>query len=254
MARPEGDRREGKIMLRRCILIAGAGILVLGATATPASAQAKPNKGRCISELAKAGLIGRDTNPGQANIIVGTEGDDTFVVGQFTEGVDLVCGFGGNDRVYDADPSVVLMGPGDVFLGGDGNDSVFLQLSEGAIFVGGAGNDSVGQNRGGTVIGGDGNDTVLFNDQGTFDGGAGNDEVHFLTEGFAGHEGPSIFNGGDGDDHVRFLGNFGSSAVGPTFNGDAGNDSVGFMQSGVFNGGPGDDSVQFSMGGTFNQD
>ncbi len=203
-------------MLRRCMLMAGAGMLVLGATATPTLAAPQPNRGQCNSELARAGLIGRDTNPGHANVIVGTEGDDTFTEAQLTEGVDLICGFGGADRVE------ATLGSGDVFLGGEGNDSVNTM-------------------DGGTFEGGEGIDSVDFMNGGTFNGGAGNDAVAFLRGG--------TFNGGEGDDEVIFLENEGT-----TFNGGPGNDSVFLQFAGTFNGGPGNDTVFVPIGGTFNQD
>jgi hypothetical protein len=43
-------------------------------------------------------------------------------------------------------------------------------------------------------------------------------------------------------------------AKGGTFNGDAGDDHVVFLEGGTFNGGPGCDSVDFLIAGTFNQD
>lgn len=230
-------------MLRRYIAMAGAGMLVLGATATPALANSQPNKGQCIAELARAGLIGPGSNPGHANIIVGTDGDDTFDPALFTDGPDLVCGFGGND-------TLTSLGLGDVFLGGQGDERV--DSLDGGTFYGGDGNDSLNFLNDGTFFGGDGQDSIGFLRMGTFNGDAGNDSVGFLqpTAGV----GPAIFNGGDGNDTVSTMGRRRSTDVGPTFDGGAGDDLVIFLRSGVFNGGPGTDSVAVNQGGTFNQD
>lgn len=172
---------------------------------------------RCISELAQAGF----TNTGNANVILGTAGDDMFI-DALTEGVDIVCGFGGNDLVR-ADTDT-------------GPDAV---LREGDVFLGGAGDDTTAFLEGGTFDGGDGIDSVDFLEAGTFNGGSDNDRVGFVRGG--------TFNGGAGNDSGIFV-------DGGTFNGEAGDDSVIFLQSGTFNGGPGNDTVAINQGGTFNQD
>lgn len=73
----------------------GDGVVGVAAGATPASA-ASDGKARCIQEAAKAGLLSGDINPGTVNFVGGTDGDDTFTG---TDGVDFICGFGGNDSV-----------------------------------------------------------------------------------------------------------------------------------------------------------
>jgi hypothetical protein len=120
--------------------------LTLGAADT---ALAQDNaRARCIREAARAGLLGRDLNPGHANFVLGTDADDNFS-GRATAGRDVFCGFGGDDEI---DP----LNEGDVFLGGDGDDHVGTQF--GGTFNGGAGDDSVGFLQAGTFNGGPGTD------------------------------------------------------------------------------------------------
>jgi hypothetical protein len=76
----------------------------------------------------------------------------------------VFCGFGGDDGML---TGLVLLDPGDIFLGGDGNDFVGFNTNEGTV-NGGEGDDFVDANfEGSTFIGGAGNDTVGSN-QGTF--------------------------------------------------------------------------------------
>lgn len=127
---------------------------------------------RCKQQLADAGL----TEPDNANYILGTEDDDDFS-SQMTEGNDVVCGFAGNDRIND--PALgspdSLPRAGDIFLGGDGADSV--GIINGGTFSGGAGNDDVNHMVGGTFNGRSGDDSVGFMEGGVFDGGDGSDTV-----------------------------------------------------------------------------
>ena len=224
-------------MRTRSILCAlGGAALVLGLAASPAAAAEKPSRERCISELAKAG---RDVNLGEANFILGTEGNDEFGTGRFDR-VDVFCGFGGNDiaGVFPGD-----IREGDIFLGGKGNDTV-RYLLEGATFFGGAGEDDVAENSG-TFHGGGGNDSVFVNvPTGTFKGGGGNDRVllnYGTFNGGPGHdfvrdENSGVFRGGAGNDSVRV------NAPTATFNGGGGHDRV-LFNYGTFNGGPGNDRV-----------
>ncbi len=208
--------------------IAAIAVVGLGAGATPSAA--RDAESRCISEAARAGVLSADTKPGTANFIGGTDGDDRFPSDQLTHGVDVVCGFGGNDVVE-------TLSHGDIFLGGPGDDRVIVN---GGTFYGGEGNDSaISLHFGGTFNGGIGKDGVNFLQDGTFNGGVGNDSAEWLDRG--------TFNGGEGTDGVEFLDN-------GTFNGGEGNDSVHSISfGGTFNGGPGDDSVTYN-GGSFNQD
>lgn len=130
--------------------VAALVVVGVGAGATPASAASNAADGRCIQEAAQAGLLSGDINPGTVNFVGGTDGNDNFTA-QVTDGVDVICGFGGADTVD-------TLTSGDIFLGGDGNDTVNWMY-------------------GGTVNGGDGNDTVRVLYDGTFNGGAGDDYV-----------------------------------------------------------------------------
>src|SRR5919112_680356 len=137
--------------------------------------------------------LGSSFNPANYTFHGGTVGNDTFTG---TDGLsEVFCGFGGDD-------SIDTLQAGDIFLGGDGNDSV--NDNNYGTFNGGAGDDTV-TNSDGTVNGGDGNDSVYFNN-GTFNGDAGDDHVEY-------NKVSGTFNGGDGNDSVNDT-NYG------TFNGD----------------------------------
>jgi VCBS repeat-containing protein len=174
--------------------------------------------------------LGSSFNPANYTFHGGTTAGDTFTgtAGQS----EVFCGFGGDD-------SIGTLQGGDIFLGGDGNDSV---TDNNGTFYGEAGNDSVEDNSG-TFNGGADNDSVTYINRSTFNGGDGNDSI------VGGNFG--TFNGGAGDDSVY-------DNVFGTFNGDAGNDHVTYnWEGGTFNGGPGDDSVtnnDFGGTATFNQD
>ena len=157
----------------------------------------------CQQQLVDAGL----SAPADANYILGTPGGDNFT-SQMTAGNDVICGFAGHDVILS---SAELEGD-DIFLGGDGNDSVVIM--SGGTFNGGAGDDAVGHMSGGI-----------------FDGGAGDDLVDIMR---GGDGGSATFNGGTGDDSVNLL------LGGGTFNGGDGCDSV-RDSHGTFN--PGDQST-----------
>jgi hypothetical protein len=252
--------------MRRAFVISA--VVAALASAGPALAQApaasSPNaKGRCVKELLRAGFLSPGVDLSTVNIIAGTQGDDGFPESLFTDGVDLVCGFAGNDSI-----SGTLQAP-DVFLGGLGSDSIYGVFEgrlctgglSGGTFEGGGGFDHLCVLASGTFRGGDDLDLVeyLAGDEGAaFIGGPGDDQI---TWGISG----GTFDGGDGDDSVgvyvtggAFNGGDGSDSVsyrmsGGTFNGGAGDDRLPFLDEGVFNGGDGNDEVWAAMsGGIFN--
>lgn len=157
-----------------------------------------PTEQDCRDALMAAGY----GEPDNAVYLLGTDGDDIL---RPQAGINyVICGFGGNDSIPDANTS---LGGGDIFLGGAGDDSVYV-IS------------------GGTFIGGDGDDYVdLVYNGGTFNGGSGNDKVGGLLD-----DG-GTFNGGDGNDYAYLYGG--------TFNGEGGCDNFGGR--GTFN--PGDQST-----------
>jgi VCBS repeat-containing protein len=130
--------------------------------------------------------LGSSFNASNYTFHGGTAGNDTFTG---TDGQsEVFCGFGGDD-------SIGTLQAGDIFLGGDGNDSV-------------AGNF-------GGVNGGAGDDSV-YDNEGTFNGDEGNDHVTYNWSG-------STFNGGPGDDSVtnNDYPNYDGTATGTaTFNQD----------------------------------
>jgi Ca2+-binding RTX toxin-like protein len=130
---------------------------------------------------------GEGTYHGTASddVVVGTPGADSIsliIVG----GIDLVCGFGGNDTIF-------VFGPGSFVDGGAGNDNV--AASDGATARGGAGDDFVEAiDAGSRAEGGSGHDQVLVIGAATGDGGSGNDAVSGFNA--------AALNGGSGGDAV----------------------------------------------------
>ncbi|MBN1859090.1 VWA domain-containing protein [Candidatus Bipolaricaulota bacterium] len=103
---------------------------------------------------------------GIANLIIGTEGNDTLIG---TSGNDLIYGLGGNDMIIGLEGN-------DILIGGDGADVMEGCAGDDLLF-GEAGDD--------LVFGGIGNDTVC--------GGAGHDSLE-------GEEGEDWLDGGTGCD------------------------------------------------------
>jgi hypothetical protein len=161
----------------------GLGLALTLVAASPALAK-DDARGRCVREAARAGLIGRGLNPGQANFVVGTARSDDFS-GRATAGRDVFCGFGGNDFIDGLDE-------GDVFLGGEDDDQV--HEIRGGTFLGGEGGDHVNTMQRGTFSGGRGGDNVIFQNGGTVNGDPDDDTVAILRGG--------TFNGGPGADSV----------------------------------------------------
>ncbi len=106
-----------------------------------------------------------------AEVIVGTEGNDTFHAGH---GGALVFGLGGNDTIYGGNGK-------DCLVGGDGNDTLVGGNGK-DVLLGGAGDDSLHGGEDGDVLeGGNGKDLL--------DGGDGTDACYGTTKDtFAGCE------------------------------------------------------------------
>jgi hypothetical protein len=156
--------------MKRILLLVTVASMLAAAWALSGVAQAAPIGGKADAQCAKLAIqtLGPKFNPSNYTFHGGTEGndlDDTFKPP--TEGPAVFCGFGGDDQK-------ARLNVGDIFLGGEGIDSVIF-------------ND-------GTFNGGEGIDSVVFNEvTGTFNGEAGNDSVT-VNEG--------TFNGGEGIDSV----------------------------------------------------
>jgi hypothetical protein len=198
--------------MRRIMLLTTLTAIVAASIAFSGVAQAATPESKC-RDLAVL-TLGTSFDPANYTFIGGTTGTDVFDV-QGTDGTDVFCGFGGDDRMGDT------LLPGDIFLGGGGNDSIAAEFGEFCncgTFYGGAGFDSVGYN----------------GSSGIFNSGLDNDSVNEVNFG--------TFNGGAGDDRARRNGDLGA-----TFNGGAGDDSVGVNYS-TFNGGLDNDSVEYNSG------
>jgi len=97
-----------------------------------------------------SGLIASDFEPGYANALVGTEGDDTL---SSSDPYETIYALGGNDLVTG------LVGYHQVYAGG-GDDTVDLGTDSGSV-QGGDGDDSlISTSGGGYLSGDDGNDTI----------------------------------------------------------------------------------------------
>ena len=224
-------------MMKRIFMLLALALMLVAAMALSGVAQAKTislsPKAECQQEAASLGV----DLTGYTFVYGDKKKNDVFTdtVGQR----EVFCGFGGDDSIItlaeDTDEPYQRFNDleaGDIFIGGDGNDSV---NDSAGIFNGGAGNDTVSRNYG-TFNGGAGDDLVGEN-YGPFNGGDGNDTIdsNFGT-----------FHGGDGIDAVYTL------PHGGTFYGEAGDDLVGNLSGGTFNGGDGIDHVITFYHGTFN--
>jgi hypothetical protein len=140
--------------MRRILLLTTLAAMLAAAMALSGVAQAAPTIGtkadaKCLAEAAKTLQPG--FKPADYAFHGGTEGDNDFNGQGTAVGKDVFCGFGGADSTG--------VQPGDIFLGGTGNDSAHTNKG---TFYGEAGDDFVMLNSG-TFDGGDGTDRVEFN-------------------------------------------------------------------------------------------
>ena len=170
-----------RIMMLMALAAMMAAAMALSGVAQAAKAGNKANA-QCKAEAIRTLQPG--FKPSDYNFIGGTEGDDfTF---QTTAGLDVLCGFGGNEFIGISDQ----IDEGDIFLGGDGSDYVYHNYG---AFYGQEGDDTAIINYG-TVYGETGDDYVDVNDfNGTVYGGDGSDYVNINY---------GTYFGGPGDDNV----------------------------------------------------
>src|SRR5918995_5991156 len=131
--------------MKRTLLLVTVALMLAAAMALSGLAQAAPIDGKADAQCAKLAkrTLGPSYNSSNYTFIGGTEGIDNFN-GRATDGPDVFCGFGGDDRVD------TMIDEGDIFIGGEGNDSVSTNYG---TFYGGAGNDE-------SVIGSGGDDDI----------------------------------------------------------------------------------------------
>lgn len=174
---------------------------------TEGSALAAPRHVALDADLAADyGLTGGD---GSGMVLIGTDGDDELT----TDGVDLVLGLGGNDRITltaGSSPDVVIDG-------GDGLDSVTLGKGVAAY---GPATDAALQNVEQVVIGGTDGATVDLSAQSEALAVAGGDGADTVTGGL----GADSVEGGGGDDLFMAFTGDGSDL----WQGDAGSDTISF--------------------------
>jgi hypothetical protein len=148
---------------------------------TPANDDTSAARQACIDAALGMGVFpATGFSASDYNVIVGTEGDDLLPT---TGRADLICGFGGNDRVLTLGGAVggglrPVTQPADIFLGGDGNDSV---TNLNGMFFGGDGNDTA-TTVNGAFYGENGDDRAI-DLYGYFDGGPGTDTITRHYEG-----------------------------------------------------------------------
>jgi hypothetical protein len=214
---------EGKMFMKRILLLVTVALMLAGAMALTGVAQAKSPIGNKADAKCLA-LASKTLQPGfnfsDYTFDGGTEGPDVFTGTAGT--AEVFCGFN-NDESTGVD-YIDTLAAGDIFLVGSGRGHV--ENNFGTVY-GGASGDFVLFNEGvGTFYGGAGDDGVLIN-EGAFYGGAGLDHVT---------QNEGAFYGGDGDDEVSI-----NTTVG-TFYGGAGDDHV-LTNHGFFDGGDGTDTV-----------
>ena len=170
--------------------------------------------------------------------VVGTDADDTLLLGDLSEDAkDLEISGGDGDDVID------LRDP-------ESNLGLYGAPVVAESIDGGAGNDTIyGHLDGGEVRGGDGDDTINVHSDGRVEGGDGND---YITVSQSGSD--MIVEGGAGDDVI--VGHIDSGQL----NGGAGNDTISASAQGSFegtgyvvvpDGGEGDDVIKFRVKSDF---
>ena len=178
--------------MKRILMLLSVAAMIGVAVALSGVAQAAPVGGKadakCLAEAVRT--LPPGFKPSTYTFHGGTEGNDNFDgLATTTAGPDVFCGFGGDDQIDVG----FFLDEGDIFLGGEGNDFVDVNLG---TFIGGPGDDGVGDNVTGTFNGGEGDDGVTFNESGaTFNGGEGNDHIFANT---------GTLVGGPGADSVLF--------------------------------------------------
>lgn len=226
-------------------LMVGLSTAALLATTLPSAAMAAGDAtagasgveliARCISQAnQELRGTGKSIRRSQFDtIVVGSPGADDFSgYPPISPGRDLFCGFGGNDARLDRPGAEI--GPGDVFVGGGGDD--FVYELDGGTVVGASGDDRIHELTRGLFVGGQGTDSAWIQERGRFYGRAAHDYVDHLYGG-------------------RFIGGSGSDAVthqyGGTYLGGAGADEANQVDLGsTFVGGTGEDRV-ILLGGSF---
>lgn len=175
-----------------------------------ASAKTAPS---CMGFTATQHLIepGTLTFTAGNDVLVGSDGDDLFIVGlDDWGGIDIVCGNGGNDEIHSNSS------PGSMIFGDEGADTIWAQ--SGTTARGGPGNDRlIGYGAG----------TVLHGDE-----GADRVDIYLHAAGY----------GGPDDDDMRA--NNGGLAFG-----EAGNDVIATRNGSIAHGGAGDDTLTIAFGG-----
>ena len=147
-------------MRKKLTILEATALMLATMLALCGVAQAAPVGGKADAKCQQLAIktLGPGFNPADYTFVGGTEGNDESV-GSGVASPEVFCGFGGND-------SIGTLDAGDIFLGGDGSDSVTINN---ATFYGGAGNDRVNNNGFvGTFYGEAGNDIVDGTNEGTF--------------------------------------------------------------------------------------
>ena len=143
--------------MKRLLLLVTVALMLAAAMALSGVAQAAQggNKANAQCKAEAVRTLQPGFKPSDYDFVGGTEVDDDFI-DPATDGPDVFCGFGGDERIGN-------LPAGDIFLGGAGNDEVLLFNL--GTFYGGEGDDFVDANyKGATFNGGDGTDSVGTNE------------------------------------------------------------------------------------------
>lgn len=178
--------------------------------------------------------------------IMGTDSADTLTGGSDDE---IICGFGGADKIYGGKGNDVILGGGGAdTLRGQGQDDVILGEDQGDVITGDAGDDRIYGGGGADELhGGDGSDEIR--------GGSGNDKAggNDGIDGLYGEDGDDVLAGNadsdiiyGGEDNDRLLGQDGADFL----LGEEGDDQVvgGSGNDTLLVGGDGSDTVKGSSG------
>jgi Ca2+-binding RTX toxin-like protein len=180
-------------MRRICLSLAAVLLAAVPLGLRPSTSLAASCFGQPATHVMHAGDPNYEGTPGN-DVVIGSTGPDSIrllVLG----GVDLVCGGGGDDRIF-------VAGPGSKADGGAGRDTI--QVNDGGLALGSSGGDFLSAfHDGSRAEGGSGDDEVRVAIGASGDGGSGDDWLD--------GQGSGPITGGSGNDTV--VSRFGTAPI-----------------------------------------